>query len=140
MSLRKLAIACNATYTIMLKKSKEPIPGQVFDPEATNWAAVAEYLVKKDVNLDELDWDALNEGTARKGATLCKDMNEFKVGMKVWLRKDNVTPYEIVYKTETHIVLMLEGTSEPIAWSNNTFLINGPVFQPRTVRNEEEES
>ena len=34
---------------------------------------------------------------------------------------------------------MLEGTSEPMAWANNTFLINGPVFQPRTEKSKKEE-
>lgn len=132
-SLRKLAAATNINYGIMLKKSKEPVPNTVYDPSAINWAAVEAKLESKGINFHELDWDALNESSARKGSTLIKDMDAFQVGQKVFLRRNNTTPYEIVYKTATHVVLMLEGTSEPMAWSNNTFLINGPVFQPRTV-------
>ena len=132
-SLRKLAAATNINYGIMLKKSKEPVAGEAYDPSAINWAAVEAKLASKGVNFQELDWDAMNEGAARKGSTLIKDMDAFQVGMKVFLRRNNTTPYEIVYKTDTHVVLMLEGTSEPMAWSNNTFLINGPVFQPRAV-------
>ena len=133
-SIRKLAAVTNINYGILLKKSKEPIPGEAYDPEAINWAAVEDKLISKKIDWTALDWDVLNEGKARKGATLVKDMDAFKVGDKVWLRRDNVTPYEIVYKTETHVVLMQEGTSEPVAWSNNTFLINGPVFQPRAEK------
>lgn len=133
-SIRKLAAVTNINYGILLKKSKEPVAGQAYDPEAINWSAVEDKLISKKIDWTTLDWDVLNEGPSRKGATLVKDMDAFKVGDKVWLRRDNVTPYEIVYKTETHVVLMQEGTSEPVAWSNNTFLINGPVFQPRAEK------
>ena len=34
---------------------------------------------------------------------------------------------------------MKVGTSEPQAWANNTFLINGPVFQPRAEKSKKEE-
>lgn len=130
-SLRKLAIATDSTYGLMLKYSKQPITGEAYDPEATNWTAVANYLIKRGVDLATIDWDALNESTTRAAGKIVKDMSKFEVGQKVYLRKYPTTPYEIVYKTETHIVIMLEGTSEPQAWANNTFLLNGPQFEPR---------
>ena len=67
-------------------------------------------------------------------------MDTFKVGDKVYLRRNNTTPYEILYKTETHIVIMLEGSTEPQARANNTFLINGPVYQPRAEKSKMEEA
>lgn len=137
-SIRRLAQATNITYGLMLKKSKEPTPGEAYNPEAINWTALEQYLIKREVKIDELDWDALNVETSRQGATLVKDMSQFNVGGKVYLRKNNTTPYEIVYKTETHIVLMLEGTSEPTALSHNTFLLYGPAFEPRATINESE--
>ena len=133
-SIRKLAAATNINYGILLKKSKDPIPGEAYDPEAINWSALEQKLQSKKVDWTELDWDALNEGPNRKGATLVKDMSAFKVGDKVYLRKNNEVPYEILYKTDTHVVIMLEGTTEPQAWANNTFLINGPVFEPRATK------
>lgn len=136
-SLRKLAPAVGVNYGLLLKKSKEPVQGQVYDPEATNWealAAVCSTILERRRNYANIDWEALNEGGARKSATLIKDMEKFPVGAKVYLRKNNETPYEIVYKTETHVVIQLEGTQEPIAWSNSTFLINGPVFEPRATK------
>ena len=138
-SLRKLAAATEINYGVLLKKSKDPIPGEAYDPEAINWQALEDKLTAKGVDWNTLDWEALNAGPNRKGTALQKDIDAFKVGDKVYLRRNNTTPYEIVYKTETHVVLMLEGTSEPMAWANNTFLINGPVFQPRTEKSKKEE-
>ena len=138
-SLRKLAAATEINYGVLLKKSKYPIPGEAYDPEATNWQALEDKLIAKGVDWSTLDWEALNAGPNRKGTALQKDIDAFKVGDKVYLRRNNTTPYEIVYKTETHVVIMLEGTSEPMAWANNTFLINGPVFQPRTEKSKKEE-
>lgn len=133
-SLRKLAQATNINYGVLLKKSKDPIPGEAYDPEATNWAALEAKLTSKGVDWNNLNWSELNAGPNRKGTSLQKDIEAFKVGDKVYLRRDNTTPYEILYKTETHVVIMKVGTSEPQAWANNTFLINGPVFEPRATK------
>ncbi|MCM1220261.1 MAG: hypothetical protein NC548_37805 [Lachnospiraceae bacterium] len=138
-SLRKLAQATEVNYGILLKKAKEPIPGEAYDPEATNWKAIEDKLTSKKIDWTTLDWNALNAGPNRKGSALQKDISAFKVGDKVYLRRNNSTPYEILYKTETHIVIMLEGTTEPQAWANNTFLINGPVFEPRAEKKTAEE-
>ena len=132
-SLRKLAAVTGVNYGVLLTTSKKPIAGEAYDPEAVNWAALEAKFVAKEVDLLSLDWDALNQGPARS-TTLQKTVDAFKVGDKVYLRRDNATPYEILYKTETHIVIMKEGTSEPQAWANNTFLINGPVFEPRAEK------
>lgn len=139
-SIRKLAAATEINYGVLLKKSKDPIPGEAYDPEATNWAAVEAKLTAKGVDWTQLDWEALNAGPNRKGTALQKDIDAFKVGDKVYLRRNNTTPYEILYKTATHVVVMLEGSTEPQAWANNTFLLNGPVFQPRAKKVEEGEA
>ena len=138
-SLRKLAAATGVNYGVLLKKSKDPIPGEAYDPEATNWTALEAKLVDKGVDWTTLDWEAMNAGPNRKGAALQKDIAAFKVGDKVYLRRNNTTPYEILYKTGTHVVIMLEGTTEPQAWMNNTFMINGPVFEPRAEKSNKEE-
>lgn len=138
-SLRKLAAATDVNYGVLLKKSKDPIPGEAYDPEATNWKALEDKLTSKGVDWTTLDWEAMNAGPNRKGTALQKDIDAFKVGDKVYLRRNNSVPYEILYKTETHVVIMLEGTSEPQAWANNTFLINGPVFEPRAEKSKKEE-
>lgn len=132
-SLRKLAIACELSYGWILKCSKEPIPGIAFDPEAVNYDKVASVFAKRGIDLATIDWEALNNTTVRNGATLTKDMDAFAVGKKVYLREDNTTPFEIVYKTGTHIVIMKKGSTEPRSWSHATFLMKGPVFEPRTI-------
>lgn len=139
-SIRKLANITGINYGILLKKSKEPIPNAIYDPEAINWAAVEEKLKSKNIDYSELDWEALNEGRSHRGSSLIKDMDAFTVGKKVYLRRDNDVPFEIVYKTDTHIVIMQEGKSEPLAWSHNTFLINGPVFERRATSSSSDEN
>ena len=138
-SLRKLAHATGVNYGVLLKKSKDPIPGEAYDPEATNWKALEDKLTSKGIDWTTLDWVAMNQSPNRQGSTLQKDISAFKVGDKVYLRRNNTTPYEILYKTDTHIVIMLEGSTEPQAWANNTFLINGPVYQPRAEKSKKEE-
>lgn len=132
-SLRKIALATKVSYASLLKKGKEPILGQIYNPEDTNYAAIAVTLEAHNIDVTSLDWVALNVVSARKETIVQKDMNAFQVGMQVYLRRDNTTPYEIVYKTETHVVLMKVGTNEPQVWSNNTFLYNGPSMQPRST-------
>ena len=138
-SIRKLAAATNINYGIMLKLSKKPIPGEAYDPEAINWGALEEKLTSKGIDWTVLDWDAMNEGPNRKGATLVKDIDAFQVGAEVYLRKNNEVPYVIVYKTATHVVFQLKGSTEPQAWANNTFLLYGPSLEPRAVKSNKEE-
>lgn len=134
-SLRKLAAATNLSYPVLLKRSKAPVVGQPYDPEATNWKAVAEYVVSHDVHLEDLDWEALNAPKQRAGTVgVGKSLSDYEVGQKVWLRRDNEVPYQIVYMTETHVVLLQDDSTEPIAWSATTFLLNGPALQPRTKK------
>lgn len=135
-SIRKLSVATNINYGILLKKSKEPIPGAAYDPESTNWEALEAKLIAKGVDWTQLDWDELNTERQRKGGTLCKDIDAYSVGTEVYLRKNNTTPYVVVYKTETHIVVMLKGTSEPQSLSHSTFMLYGPSLQPRAKKEE----
>ena len=138
-SIRKLSTTTGINYGIMLKLSKKPIPGEAYDPEAINWTALEEKLKSKSIDWTTLDWDALNEGPNRKGATLLKDIDAFQVGAEVYLRKNNEVPYVIVYKTATHVVVQLKGSTEPQAWANNTFLLYGPSLEPRAVKSNKEE-
>lgn len=133
-SLRKLALSLELSYGWILKCSKKPIPGQPYDPDAINYEEVQKTFARKGINLEELDWASLNESAqTSRGISLVKDMSSFQVGGKVYLREDNEVPFDICYKTDTHIVIMKEGSTEPRAWSHSTFLMKGPVFEPRTI-------
>ena len=139
-SLRKLALSLDLSYGWILKCSKKPIPGLPYDPDAINYEEVAKTFERKGIDLSTLDWESLNESTqTSRGILLTKDMDAFQVGQKVYLREDNEVPFDICYKTETHIVIMKEGATEPRAWSHSTFLMKGPVFEPRTIHNNDEE-
>lgn len=133
-SIRKLAAALEINYGILLSATKAPVPGEAYDPTAVNYDKVVCEIVKRKKNFLTLDWDALNEGKSVHGTALVKDTSKFVVGSKVYLRRNNEKPYEIVYRTETHIVLMLQDTTEPQAWAISTFMLNGPVFEPRSER------
>lgn len=134
-SLRKLATELDICYASILKASKQPVANQVYDPDAINFDAVEQCIAKRDKieALDNLNWDTLNQVTARRAATVEKDISKFTVGTQVYLRKNATIPYTIIYTTNTHVVFILEGTEEPICWSWNTFILNGPQFEPRTT-------
>lgn len=138
-SLRKLALSLELSYGWILKCSKKPIAGQPYDPDAINYDEVAKTFARKGINLEELDWESLNESTqTSRGISLQKDMSAFQVGGKVYLREDNEVPFDICYKTATHIVIMKQGDTEPRAWSHSTFLMKGPVFEPRTTHSNQD--
>lgn len=133
-SLRKLALSLDLSYGWILKCSKKPIAGQPYDPDATNYDEVAKTFARKGIDLTSIDWESLNESAqTSRGILLTKDMSAFEVGQKVYLREDNEVPFEICYKTNSHIVIIKEGSTEPRAWSHSTFLMKGPVFEPRTT-------
>lgn len=131
MSIRKLAQATGLNYAVLLKKSKEPIPGEPYDPSATNWKALEQALSKKNIDYTELEWERLNNTPKRGRYGKCPTIDDFNVGDLVYLRHSSDTPYKILFKTETHIVLMMQGTQKPLAWYHSTFLINGPTLKHR---------
>lgn len=130
-TIRKFAHATEMNYMSLLNASRKPVVGEAYDPEAKNYNAMAELIVKNGKDVAGVNWEELETINRASTATLIKDMDKFTVGSKVYIRRNPTTPYEIVYKTETHIVLLLEGSTEPIAWKHSTFLFNGPQFEPR---------
>lgn len=133
-SLRKLATALEICYPSLLKASKQPIVGETYDPDAINYEALEQCIAKRDKveAMEALDWETLNQVSSKgKSSTVEKDISKFTVGTQVYLRKNKTIPYTILYTTNTHVVFMLKGTEEPISWSWNTFILNGPQFTPR---------
>lgn len=133
-SLRAFAKALELSYQPLLKASKKPIAGETYDPDAINYDAIYEYVAKridKDFDILRVDWSQYVSKRGREGSTL-KTPDQINIGDLVYLRIDKETPYEIIYTTSTHVVLMKQGTEEPIAWSWNTFFFKGPKSEPRT--------
>lgn len=134
-TVRKLANSCGVkNYMGLLNASRKPVAGMTYDPDALNYDAMAKVLLRNGVDAANIDWAEVAAETRRTPGTVVKDLSAFEVGMKVYLRRVPTTPYTIVYKTETHIVLLLEGSTEPLAWKNTTFLFNGPQFTPREAK------
>lgn len=136
-SLRRLSQVLNVNYGAILKGSKAPIVGQPYNPEDTNWDQIATEFAKRNANFLEdnttFDWTELNAQSSKVTVGVQKSLDEFNVGDKVYIRKHPTTPYIIVWKTSTHIVIQLEGTTEPQCWAHGTLLLNGPTKTPRTV-------
>lgn len=137
-SIRRFAEAINVNYNMLLKASKKPIEGVPYDPTAINYDAIEAIVERKEVNLEEIDWEAVNEKPTRASSVLSKSIDDYKVGDKVYLREDNENAFEILYMTGTHVVIMKEGTSEPRALSHSTFFFKGPSFEKRVEETKEE--
>ena len=131
-TVRKIAHAAQISYIKLYTASKKAINGQIYDETKLNYAEMAKVLGPD--KIVDIRWEDI-ETNAKSKATLTKDMAKFEVGQKVYLRRDNEKPYTIIHKTETHIVIQQEDTQTPLAWQNDTFLINGPVFEPRVKKN-----
>lgn len=130
LSLKKVAEEVGVNYIVLLKKAKSPVPGETYSPDTTNYDAIQRYLDSKGVDLAVHDWEALNVAPARSCKNI-KDPNLVEVGNKVYLRCEFETPFEVIYKTETHIVLMLQGSTMPRAMKLETFIAQGPRWGPR---------
>ena len=136
-SLRSLSLALEVNYGAILKASKTPICGAVYDPEKTNWDEIATQFAKRNANFLDgvtIDWTELNAQSAKQNVGVEKTLDDFNVGDKLYIRKYPTTPLSIIYKTETHIVMLLEGTTEPICWKQTTLLLNGPTKEPRAPK------
>lgn len=130
LTIRKFAHITGASYLKILKASKAPESGKVYDAKATNWNAIAEVLSEVEnigTVLKDTKWE---DHKTAKSAVVEKDVAQFEVGKKVYLRRSD-KGWEIVWRTETHVVIMEEGTTEPRSWGWETFLANGPSFSPR---------
>lgn len=137
-SIRNLAATLNISYHSLLKASKKPIPGEIYDPTMINYDEMETVIAKKEINLDDYDWSEVNESFVRQASNVIKDKSQFKIGDKVYLRNHKATPYEIIYTTDTHVVILLEGSTVPQAWNWSTFMFHGPSNEPREEKVEEE--
>lgn len=137
LSIRNFSNTIGISYHMLLKASKKPIPGVPYNPEEVNYAAMDEMIAKKEINLDDYDWQAINDSFVRQSSTVIKDVSQFKAGMQVYLRNNKTVPYNIIYTTDTHVVIMLDGSTEPQAWKWSTFMFHGPSNEPRTEKEEE---
>ena len=134
LTLRKIAHAVDLSYPKLLKASKQPVKGMVYDPEAINWEAIEVIGKEKAKEIGEFNWTELAEAGG-KTVIVAKNIEEFIVGRKVYIRRSEKA-YSIVWTTDTHIVIIEEGSTEPRSWGWETFLANGPRFEARAPKSD----
>lgn len=118
LSIRKIAEATNANYNMLLKSGKEPIKGQVYDPNLLNYNAIEVYLRKHVEGFDELDWAEIAQQSVT--VRLPKEAKEWDVNDRIKIRQDE-RAYTILIKTETHVVIMADNDTQPRVFSLPTF-------------------
>lgn len=107
LSLRKLALAVDVCYGVLLKASKKPIAGVPYDPTNVNYAEVDAVLARKGIDISTLDLVAI-AGEARAKATKEVDL---AVGDKFTIR-GREEHYVIVALTKTHICIQATEANE----------------------------
>lgn len=107
LSLRKLALAVDVCYGVLLKASKKPIAGVPYDPTNVNYAEVDAVLARKEIDISTLDLVAI-AGEARAKATKEVDL---AVGDKFTIR-GREEQYVIVALTKTHICIQATEANE----------------------------
>ncbi len=138
-SLRQIALATGCTYNVLLKASKAPIEGQMYDPEAVNFIAVEKAMRRKlGDDLDKLDWEtiikeALENAPQRGEGGITIEAFEIDDYVKLREIKDAegaTIPqpvYQLKVRTGTHVVLVpvTEGFTIPRVMSYGTFIHQG---------------
>lgn len=108
------------TAAAMTKKSKEPIVGAVYNPEAINFDAVTAYLESKKVDIDEIDFEEVAEMTA--SAKLVEMTLNVGDTFKLKYKPYSTQVWQLVYKTATHVCIINNESTEPKVLANKTLV------------------
>lgn len=123
LSLRKLALACEISYGVMMKAAKKPVAGVPYDPTAINYEEISALLERRKIDVTSLDV-AQMVGEARKAALKNEDL---KIGDKYMIRNDDLV-WTVIALTNECICIQSEETLR--AMSIATFLHQTPRIQP----------
>ena len=127
MNLRKLSLATNCTYQVLLKASKKPIVGETYDPTKINYEELAKTILRKISieDFDAIDFEAIIANSKATSAQLSSA--DFEINEEFTLRNDKSNlKYTMLLKTNTHVVIIREDTTQPRVMSNDTFAHQGP--------------
>lgn len=138
--------------------AKQPIAGEVYDARTYNWGAISKFIEKRigkegdkfatmedvyeaamarDEELASSDKRRQPRGTAKAmidcgdGKQIPARRKEIAVGDTIYLKKYEGA-FNVVYLTDTHVVLQVEGKSALTCLSNWTFnqqVTNAPVVE-----------
>lgn len=118
-SLRKLSLATDVSYQMLLKASRKPIEGIPYDPAAINYQALASVLERHEIDVNAIDVAQL-EGVAIRAALREHDLNQ---GDKYTMR-GNTQEWTIAILTATSICL--QSNDDLRTMSISTFLHQTP--------------
>lgn len=127
MNLRKLAIATSCTYQVLLKASKKPVVGEAYDPTKINYDELAKCIERKlsPEQFDAIDFESILANARTTSAQLTA--SDFAVDECFILRNDkDGRTYKMLLKTDTHVVIIRDDTTQPRVMSNDTFAHQGP--------------
>lgn len=118
LNIRKISETLNVNYNMMLKAGKQPMPGEVYNPELLNYTAIEVYLRKKLRDAyDDVDWEEIASAVV---ITRTKETIEWSEGDLLTIRQDEHT-YKVLFVTPSHIVIMAVDGTQPRVFSWNTF-------------------
>lgn len=127
-TLADLAKATGGNVTVMRGKAKEPVIGEIYDPEKVNYAAVSDYLYKRNPNLKlgALDWGAMNEVKVPVSRELILN---YETGSRYYIKRLNGEFY-VIATTSTHVALMPlnDGDTTIRAYHKDTFKAYSPKY------------
>lgn len=153
-TIKAFAAAMDVPYQRLRSVSKQPEPNQVYDPAAFNYAAIERFITRR-LNPDdencysnleevieravELDKEfAYHDGKRRasganvitlaNGETVAARRHEFNVGDFTKYKKGDGKLFEVVYTTETNVILKDKDGPECYCLSNST--VNGKLVPP----------
>ena len=107
LSLRKIALAVDVSYGVLLKASKKPVAGVPYDPANVNYAEIDAVLARKGIDISTLDLVAIAGEVRAKAA---KEV-DLAVGDKFTIR-GREEQYVIVALTKTHICIQATEANE----------------------------
>lgn len=129
LSLRKLALACDISYGVMMKSAKKPIAGVPYDPTAINYDEITALLERREIDPASLDVAQI-VGEARKAALKETDI---AVGDEFTIRNDE-RKWKVIAVTTECICVQNEETLRSMSIA--TFLHQTPR---KVEENKEEE-
>lgn len=131
-SLRKLSLATDVSYQMLLKASRKPIEGVPYDPSAINYQALASVLERHEIDVNAIDVAQL-EGVAIRAALKEHDLN---LGDKYTIR-NNPLQWTVAILTATSICL--QSGDDLRTMSISTFLHQTPRKVEATEETEVDE-
>lgn len=125
LTLKKISDVVGACYQYVLKMSKKPVEGVVYDAKFINYVEAEKVLLRKCGSLLDYDWEEINNSIKRYEPL--NSLEEFNVGDKFRFRYDDKGIVRtVVYKNEYYMVSINNKDEKPQVQNFDTFLHQSP--------------